>query len=363
MEYVLRDSVLIHSVCSLDTASSAQVYFLKLAKELNLRRNVQFSIFSPDYGESRIPRPSTRSMLTLMSSTELAPEFKYPSQQIEVLASYHYLVNTLGISEDKIVVSGDSAGGNLAIAFLLHLARPNPAISVPKELGPTPGKPGVGQRYSFLCSQVLTFCLQSALLVSPFVNLASFNTSRSSNVTFDFIENGGAYRCALDYVGEATTIPSAVPSWNPINLFLFPHPNPPSGVLLQDYVHDVQNEGDGLELLNSPYVNPSVCRDSEWWKEALPGAGRTMITWGTPARDGYLLSRGLTGLVCPTGGKEIFADDIADFVKVVTAVSDISRRVESHCSTLLRTRLVSSPFRSASRSECTTGYSTTRCVS
>lgn len=73
----------------------------------------------------------------------LAPEYKYPSQLIETLAGYHYLVNTLGISEDKIVIAGDSAGGNLATAFLLHLARPAKEIYVPAELGPTPGRPAV----------------------------------------------------------------------------------------------------------------------------------------------------------------------------------------------------------------------------
>lgn len=67
----------------------------------------------------------------------------YPSQLIELLAGYHYLVNTCGISEDKICISGDSAGGNLVAAFLLHLARPNPAIRVPSSLGPTPRRPGV----------------------------------------------------------------------------------------------------------------------------------------------------------------------------------------------------------------------------
>ena len=77
------------------------------------------------------------------TSSGLAPDYKYPSQLIEVLAGYHYLVNTLGISEDKICVCGDSAGGNLAAAFLLHLARPHPAVTVPASLGPTPLQPGV----------------------------------------------------------------------------------------------------------------------------------------------------------------------------------------------------------------------------
>lgn len=39
-------------------------------------------------------------------------------------------------------------------------------------------------------------------------------------------------------------------------------------------------EGTGIELLKSPYVNPSMCDDAAWLKDAFPGNGRTMITWG-----------------------------------------------------------------------------------
>lgn len=52
---------------------------------------------------------------------ELAPEFKYPSQLIEVLASYHHLVNDLGISADKIVLSGDSGTRILYESSRRHL--------------------------------------------------------------------------------------------------------------------------------------------------------------------------------------------------------------------------------------------------
>lgn len=47
-------------------------------------------------------------------------------------------------------MSGDSAGGNLAAALLLHLARPNPAIKTPESLGPIPGQPGVRSVFLYL---------------------------------------------------------------------------------------------------------------------------------------------------------------------------------------------------------------------
>lgn len=114
-----------------------------LAKELNIERGMQFSVFAVDY--------------------KLAPEFRYPSQLIETLAAYHHLVNTLGVSETKICLAGDSAGGCLSAGFLLHLARPNPAIKVPSELGPIPGPPAVGDhRASGAVVAVLMSAVSSA---------------------------------------------------------------------------------------------------------------------------------------------------------------------------------------------------------
>ncbi|ORY70606.1 Alpha/Beta hydrolase protein [Leucosporidium creatinivorum] len=241
----------------LDTAGKAQLFFLSLAKSLNLKRNVQFSVFCLDY--------------------ELAPEFKYPSQLIETLAGYHYLVNQMGIAEDKICLAGDSAGGNLATAFLLHLARPNPTIKVPAELGPTPRRPG------------------SAILISPFVNLISHTTSRKTNLPFDFIDDGGAYRAALDYVGVVPERQS-VPSFHPVHFFTFPNPSPPSSLVAGKKAFVPGQEGEGLALFDSPYCNPIVCKDESWWKEACPGEGRTMVTWG---------------------GNEIFSDDIEELVDIL----------------------------------------------
>jgi hypothetical protein len=46
-------------------------------------------------------------------------------------------------------------------------------------------------------------------------------------------------------------------------------------------VEEAEEKG-GLALLNSPYVNPGseIDKDLEWYREAFPGAGRTMVTWG-----------------------------------------------------------------------------------
>ncbi|GAA5832345.1 hypothetical protein JCM11251_006417 [Rhodosporidiobolus azoricus] len=234
-----------------DSGTNSRDFFLEIAKEFNEKRGVQCSIFSLDY--------------------RLAPEYKYPSQIIEALAGYHYLVNTLGISPSKIIISGDSAGGNLVEGFLLHLARPAPEITVPSELGPTPDKPA------------------GCLLISPFHNLASRAPSNAANTKYDLIGPDAAFRAALDYLG-VTPPPShrfGLASLNPWLHFRPAHPNPPT---IGEELHRLKQWKDvkGLEGFRNPYANPAVMREGKWWKEAFPDEGRTIVCWG---------------------GKEILADD------------------------------------------------------
>ncbi|GAA5825122.1 hypothetical protein JCM11251_006106 [Rhodosporidiobolus azoricus] len=255
-----------------DTAPACGLYFSSLTQELNQKRSINFSILAVDYG--------------------IAPEKIYPSQLIEILASYHYLVNEVGISPSKIVVGGDSAGGNLAIAFLLHLARPNPRIIVPKALGPTPGKPGF------------------AYIVSPFVDLVSYRPSRSPSFNGDYIDDGSVFLGSLSYVGAVGSAApaqlkawfrTASPCWNPVRWFsgaeAAAHP-PPGVVNFGLSIEEAEEETSGVRLLSSPYVNPNpaVVKDLIWYKEAIPDGGKTLITWG---------------------GKEIFSDDVVDFVEAL----------------------------------------------
>jgi len=51
----------------------------------------------------------------------LAPEHPYPSQQEDTMDAWRYLTDTLSYAPEKIVVAGDSAGGNLALTLGLRL--------------------------------------------------------------------------------------------------------------------------------------------------------------------------------------------------------------------------------------------------
>lgn len=134
---------------------------------------------------------------------------------------------------------------------------------------------------------------QSALLVSPFVNLVSYAPSRRPAVHLDLLHDGGVFNAALHYVGAVAPLPleltskgwRAGPSWNPLQWFSG-RPScdsPPEGIVdLSASVEEAEREQRGLKLLASPYVNPhpGVVNDLEWYKEALPGDGKTLVTWG-----------------------------------------------------------------------------------
>lgn len=49
------------------------------------------------------------------------PAHPFPTQLLDALAGYNYLVNIVGFSPDDIIIVGDSAGANLAHALTLYL--------------------------------------------------------------------------------------------------------------------------------------------------------------------------------------------------------------------------------------------------
>ncbi|KAI9494252.1 Alpha/beta hydrolase fold-3 [Zychaea mexicana] len=51
----------------------------------------------------------------------LSPEETYPTAQDNCVNAYRYLVHDLGLSPSRIIVAGDSSGGNLAATVLLRI--------------------------------------------------------------------------------------------------------------------------------------------------------------------------------------------------------------------------------------------------
>jgi len=96
----------------------------------------------------------------LVPAYYLAPEHIYPTQLRQATEALRYLVETEGRDPSKITVGGDSAGGNLTISLLSHLAHPHEQI-------PALTLPGTGK-------------LHAAFLISPW---CSFNTHTPAYVT------------------------------------------------------------------------------------------------------------------------------------------------------------------------------------
>lgn len=92
--------------------------------------------------------------------------------------------------------------------------------------------------------------------------------------------NAATY-AALDYLGIPTDFGKAM-SWNPLHILYKPAPPQDRKYLPVKGAQatTAANEGKGIDLLRSPFVNPSACEDLEWLAEAYPGEGRTMFAWG-----------------------------------------------------------------------------------
>ena len=69
---------------------------------------------------------------TLALDYSLAPEYRYPTQLEEALHAYRWLLES-GVAPDRLVLGGDSAGGNLTLAVLLaarDLKLPLPRLAI-----------------------------------------------------------------------------------------------------------------------------------------------------------------------------------------------------------------------------------------
>ncbi|KAF2822349.1 alpha/beta-hydrolase [Ophiobolus disseminans] len=122
------------------------------------------------------------SFAVLLLAYTLAPEATHPTQLREASAALTYLVNKTGRSPSDVFVSGDSAGGNLALMLLSHALHPHPQV------------PSIG----------LEAPLGGALLYSPW---AGFGTGFASydNIKLDMLSPLALRKWSAMFLNKANT--------------------------------------------------------------------------------------------------------------------------------------------------------------
>ncbi|KAI4932937.1 hypothetical protein J4E85_003340 [Alternaria conjuncta] len=119
----------------------------------------------------------------LLLAYDLAPEARYPSQLKQAVELLHHLVHIEGRNPSDLILGGDSAGGNLILGLLSHLAHPHPEIA-PLEL------PSM---------------IHAALLISPWCSLTQTNTPAFvTNAQRDMFDARTLSRWATAFLGSTS---------------------------------------------------------------------------------------------------------------------------------------------------------------
>ncbi|KAL4806683.1 Alpha/Beta hydrolase protein [Aspergillus unguis] len=114
----------------------------------------------------------------------LSPPAEYPTALRQAVESLRYILTTDqgGRDPSDVIVGGDSAGGNLALAVLLHLTRPHP------EIEPLPLKEGTE--------------LAGVFGFAPWVSFSQDSESFAKNQYKDIIPASGLKVWARQYLGK-----------------------------------------------------------------------------------------------------------------------------------------------------------------
>lgn len=135
------------------------------------------------------------SFAILSLNYTLAPHALYPEQLWQAVSALSYLLekrdpSTASLSYSlvlqnmlislQILLGGDSAGGNLVAALLLHLARPHPLV------------PAID----------LTQTLHGAMLISPWVSFDTTYSSYTRNADTDYLCTRAINRASHAFIGR-----------------------------------------------------------------------------------------------------------------------------------------------------------------
>ncbi|KAI0310752.1 Alpha/Beta hydrolase protein, partial [Amylostereum chailletii] len=142
------------------------------------------AMFAALYALKEDLRPTVGDVGFVALEYTLVPDAPFPTQLAQATAAINHLI-TLGVSPSDLVLSGDSAGGNLVLQVLSHLLHPLTHPSVP----PPPK---------------LSAPLGGALLISPWVHFGTSDPSFTSNAEADIVPPSGWANLARGCIPEVT---------------------------------------------------------------------------------------------------------------------------------------------------------------
>jgi acetyl esterase/lipase len=103
------------------------------------------------------------------NTSDLAPGVVYPRQLQQAAFLLNHVLTTLSISPCNILLTGYSAGANLALALLSHISHPHPSSTIP------------------IPPIFLSTPLAGVILVSPWVSFSTSSPSFTTNAYKDLI--------------------------------------------------------------------------------------------------------------------------------------------------------------------------------
>jgi len=133
------------------------------------------------------------ALAALLLAYERAPMATYPYQLRQAAVGLNYLLNTLKVKPQNVILVGDSAGANLVLAVLGHILHPHPDASIPRITGS--GDTGEALRF------------KAVLLLAPWIKFTFDAPSITRNITTDMISLGLCRRWAAAYMGSAPVDP------------------------------------------------------------------------------------------------------------------------------------------------------------
>jgi acetyl esterase/lipase len=119
----------------------------------------------------------------LLLAYGLAPEHTYPTQLKQAVELLRHLVETEKRSPSDLILGGDSAGGDLALGLLSHLAHPHPEIQ----------------------PLVLNEKIHAAMLISPWASLTQTHTpTLTTNAERDMLDARTLTRWSAAFLGSTS---------------------------------------------------------------------------------------------------------------------------------------------------------------